>query len=479
MDSAMSHRNRTTRTTPGPVVVIGDTLLDRDIEGEATRLSPDAPVPVVDVTADNSRPGGAALAACLAARAGREVVLVTALGEGPASQAVRARLAGRVRLVEVPLDGDVPVKTRIMTAGRPLARIDWKGGELHAAAGDELRAALEDAEAVLVADYGRHMADLARPHIAAVTSKVPVVWDPHRRGGPPEPGTRLVTPNSAEAEAAAGELGVAPGDALPLQIRRASTLVERWRAATVAITLGPRGAVLSRGTDSPIFIPSAFEADGDPCGAGDCFAAAATLALADQALPEEAVRQAVTAAGDYVRRGGVADPHLWDGHDERPTPVEDAFQLAEAVRARGGTVVATGGCFDLLHAGHIEILQSARRLGDCLIVCLNSDDSVRRLKGAGRPLNSQEDRARVLRGLECVDAVTVFGESTPIAVLEKLRPHLWVKGGDYTAESLPERETLQLWGGEAIVLPYLAGHSTTELTRKAAATADLSRPEAW
>lgn len=472
----MSRRPRGSES--GPIVVLGDTLLDRDIEGEATRLSPDAPVPVVDVTADYSRPGGAALAACLAARGGREVVLVTALGDGPASEAVRRRLAGHVRLVELPLDGDVPVKTRIMTGGRPLARVDWQGGEPHAGAGAQVREALDEAQAVLVADYGRRMADLVRPDIAAVASRVPVVWDPHRRGGPPEPGARLVTPNSAEAEAAASEWGVAAGDGLPLQIRRASVLVEQWRAATVAITLGARGAVLSLGTDSPVFIPAPFHADGDPCGAGDCFAAAATLALADQALPEEAVRAAVLAAGDYVRRGGVADPHLyqWDGHDEPLAPTHDAFQLADAVRARGGTVVATGGCFDLLHAGHLELLQSARQLGDCLIVCLNSDESVRRLKGAGRPLNSQEDRARVLRGLECVDAVTVFGESTPTAVLDRLRPHLWVKGGDYTVDSLPERGVLQQWGGEAVVLPYLEGHSTSALTRKAAAS---SRPDAW
>jgi rfaE bifunctional protein nucleotidyltransferase chain/domain len=476
MDPAMTRRPNGSGSRP--IVVVGDTLLDRDIEGEATRLSPDAPVPVVDVTADDSRPGGAALAASLAARGGRDVVLVTALGDGPASEAVRRRLAGRVRLVELPLDGDVPVKTRIMTGGRPLARVDWKGGEPRAAAGGELRSALEEAEAVLVADYGRRMADLARPDIAAVAPRVPVVWDPHRRGGPPEPGVRLATPNSAEAEAAASGLGVGPGDGLPLQIRRASALVERWRAATVAITLGARGAVLSLGTESPVFIPAPFQADGDPCGAGDCFAAAATLALADQALPEEAVRQAVLAAGDYVSRGGVSDPHLWDGHDEPMAPSDDAFHLAEAVRARGGTVVATGGCFDLLHAGHLELLQSARRLGDCLIVCLNSDESVRRLKGEGRPLNSQEDRARVLRGLECVDAVTVFAESTPSAVLERLRPHLWVKGGDYTVESLPEREVLQRWGGEAVVLPYLEGHSTTALTRRAAASSH-GGPGAW
>ena len=468
------------RSGDGPVVVLGDALLDRDIDGEATRLAPDAPAPVVEVSADRSRPGGAALAACLAARDGREVVLVTALGDGPASQTVRDLLPRRVRLVELPLAGDIPTKTRIMAEGRAVARVDRGGGTAGEPADGLLRDVLGDAGAVLIADYGRGAADLARPVLARIVREVPVVWDPHPRGGPPEPGIRLATPNAAEAKAAARNLDVGSQDGLPAQIRRASALVRHWRAATVAITLGARGAVLSRGTDSPILLPAPFEAAGDACGAGDCFAASAMLALADQALPEEAVRHAVAAATGFVARGGVADPLLWLSDEADPAAEarhspDDAFRLAEMIRAAGGTVVATGGCFDLLHAGHVELLQSARRLGDCLIVCLNSDDSVRRLKGEGRPLNTVADRARVLRGLECVDAVTVFEESTPIAVLERLRPHLWVKGGDYTPASLPETPVLRKWDGEALVLPYREGVSTTELARRAADAVRASR----
>ncbi|MBI0301371.1 D-glycero-beta-D-manno-heptose 1-phosphate adenylyltransferase, partial [Streptomyces sp. PRKS01-29] len=142
--------------------------------------------------------------------------------------------------------------------------------------------------------------------------------------------------------------------------------------------------------------------------------------------------------------------------------------LAEAVRARGGTVVATGGCFDLLHAGHVGLLQNARRIGDCLIVCVNSDASVGRLKGPGRPINPAADRVRVLSGLGCVDAVAVFDEDTPEPLLRQLRPDVWVKGGDYSADALPETAVLRDWGGQALVLPYLDGHSTTELARRAA-----------
>jgi rfaE bifunctional protein nucleotidyltransferase chain/domain len=144
-----------------------------------------------------------------------------------------------------------------------------------------------------------------------------------------------------------------------------------------------------------------------------------------------------------------------------------AAEVVRRVRAAGGTVVATGGCFDLLHAGHVATLEAARRLGDCLIVCLNSDASVRRLKGEGRPLVPERDRVRVLEALGAVDAVTVFGQDTPHAVLDAIRPDVWVKGGDYAAPALPETELLAGWGGQVVVVPYLAGRSTTRLVETA------------
>ena len=139
------------------------------------------------------------------------------------------------------------------------------------------------------------------------------------------------------------------------------------------------------------------------------------------------------------------------------------MRVAAQTREAGGTVVATGGCFDLLHAGHARTLAAARKLGDCLIVCLNSDDSVRRLKGEERPIMNQEDRAELLLALECVDAVLVFAEATPETALERLRPDIWVKGGDYTADQLPEARLLQSWGGQTLTVPYYPARSTTGL----------------
>ncbi|MGV9877712.1 D-glycero-beta-D-manno-heptose 1-phosphate adenylyltransferase [Streptomyces sp. NPDC003006] len=459
---------------PKPLVVVGDVLLDEDIEGVATRLSPDAPAPVVDVTGDRRHPGGAGLAAALAARGGREVVLVTALGDDPASEAVRRELKGRVRLVELPLNGTLPVKTRVLASGRPLVRID-RGGGTPGEPDAAVRDALAQAHAVLVADYGRHTASAVREHLAAVTPRTPLVWDPHPKGDTPVPGARLVTPNAAEIRA----LCPRDGETLRSYAERGTELADRWRAAGVAVTLGERGVLLTRpGSGTPMLVPAPYHATGDPCGAGDCFAATTAAALADGALPEEALQRAVAEAAAFVSAGGATNPGLWrttpaPGGEEMPGT--DAFALAERVRARGGTVVATGGCFDLLHAGHVGLLESARRIGDCLIVCLNSDASLARRKGPGRPLNHEADRVRVLEALGSVDAVAVFEEDTPGELLSRLRPDVWVKGGDYSVQDLPEAETLRAWGGQAVVLPYLDGRSTTLLARRAAVAAGTRR----
>ncbi|MGP3975310.1 D-glycero-beta-D-manno-heptose 1-phosphate adenylyltransferase [Streptomyces sp. 8N114] len=464
-----------------PLVVVGDTLLDTDVEGQADRLAPDAPAPVLDVSEEHNRPGGAGLAATLAgtfppdAADHPEIVLVTALGRSRSDQTVRDLLSPRVRLLELPLRGSVPVKTRLCADGRPLLRVDRGGGTVGAVT-DEVRTALAGAHTVLVSDYGRGVAARLRAELAVLAGQTQVVWDPHPRGEPPVPGARLVTPNAAEAMVlCSGEYPDTDGDGLHGHGWRGASLASVWRSAAVAVTLGRRGAVLARpGDEAPLYFPALQEADGDPCGAGDCFAATAARALADGGLPEEATHEAVRQSGAFVAAGGVRNPALWGGVPSPPPPAppvsktDDARALAAAVRARGGTVVATGGCFDLLHAGHVGMLQNARRTGDCLIVCLNSDVSVRRLKGEGRPITPEADRISVLAGLDCVDAIAVFDENTPERLLRELRPHVWVKGGDYGTERLPEAATLEEWGGRVLLLPYLDGRSTTALARRAA-----------
>jgi rfaE bifunctional protein nucleotidyltransferase chain/domain len=474
-----------------PLVVVGDALLDQDLNGRSERLAPDAPVPVVEAITRTDRPGGAALAAWLAAADGRDVTFVTALGTDEASDTVRGLLAGRVRLVELPLAGSLSRKARVLAGGRPVVRLDDGDGRATSGAcarpGPEALAAaaavIESAPAVLVADYGRGTADVLRPALTRSARSRPLVWDPHPRGGPPVPGTRLATPSAAEARGFAARLGTGPvraeGPARPGSRRAvddaaddARALVRAWGTASVAVTLGERGALLSHG-EEPLLVPAPWRADGDPCGAGDRFAAAAAGLLADGALVEAAVQGAVRAATRYVAEGGTAALRLaGNGSADRPGqgPAQppDARELAARVRAQGGTVVAAGGCFDLLHAGHISLLENARRAGDCLIVCLNSDASVRRRKGPRRPLVPAADRARVLTALGCVDAVAVFEEDTPEELLRAIRPHVWAKGADYGVADLPEAPLLESWGGRVVLFPYLDGRSSTALTARAA-----------
>jgi D-beta-D-heptose 7-phosphate kinase / D-beta-D-heptose 1-phosphate adenosyltransferase len=451
-----------------PVVVVGDTLLDRDVLGTVERLSPDAPVPVLDEGAVRSRPGGAGLAALLAARDGRPVTLVTALAGDAAGAELAAMLhAHGVEVIDLGLDGATPEKLRIGPSGRPLLRLDRGGGGAVGAANAEARAAIGWGAALLVADYGRGVAAAPDLRDALARATHPVVWDPHPRGPAPVAGATLVTPNAAEAKAL--EPGLA-GDGIPVVARRARALARRWRAAAVSVTCGARGVVLVDGPRPPLSVAAEPARGGDPCGAGDRFASCAAGALADGAATDDAVLAAVTSASRFVAAGGASAIGADEASGPSPAaaPADDPVALARAARAAGGIVVATGGCFDLLHPGHVRTLQAARALGDCLVVCLNSDSSVRARKGPGRPVVGQEDRAAVLRALGCVDGVVIFDEQTPSAVLERLRPHIWAKGADYADRELPEASVLAGWGGEVVLLPFLQGKSSTRILEGAA-----------
>ncbi len=491
--------------------MVGDALLDRDLDGRVERLCPDAPVPVVDEPVEHARPGGAGLAAALAARDAREVVLVTALaGDRGGAELAGLLDAAGVDVVDLGLDGPTPEKVRVRSGGRSLIRFDrgvrpGRVGALTEAA----RRALGGAGAVLVADYGRGLAaePSLRHALAALPARTPLVWDPHPKGAEPVGGVRLATPNRAEAAHFAPEVA---GDGLAAVTVRARALAARWRAAGVAVTLGAGGALLVGGDGPPLVVPAPAVTWGDPCGAGDRFASAVAGLLADGALPSEAVAGAVAVASAFVAAGGaatlgrahlpaagrkLAGPGPGPGGAAPPEPaaappepaavppaavppdavppaaggtgVAAAEEVVRRVRAQGGTVVAAGGCFDLLHAGHVATLRAARALGDCLIVCLNSDASIRQLKGPDRPLIPEADRAAVLEALGCVDAVVVFDERTPEAVLGRLRPDVFAKGGDYALGDLPEAALLASWGGQAVVLPYLEGRSTTRLLKEA------------
>jgi rfaE bifunctional protein nucleotidyltransferase chain/domain len=485
------------------LLVIGDALLDVDVEGTAERLSPDAPVPVVMADGDVARPGGAGLAAVLAARDGVEVTLLTALGDDASGARLRGLLADEgVAVRDLGRDGQTVSKTRVLAGGRPVVRLDEGvpgtphdlgggaatdgAGPLASDAADGAGPRASDAadgeslrghDAVLVADYGLGVSALAGVRAlltALLDAGTPVVWDPHPKGATPVPGVTVATPNLKEARGVAGSGPEAERD-VPAACRTGEALLRSWRAQHLCVTAGAAGAVLSAPGSAPLVVTPPRVATGDPCGAGDRFASRLAVALGDGRELEVAVRAAVSAASAFVAAGGARaasrggradDQAATTGPGAGLTAEFRALQLIERARERGGTVVATGGCFDLLHAGHVESLQAARALGDLLVVCLNSDDSVSRLKGPDRPIVRAEDRAAVLRALGCVDEVVVFEEDTPVALLERLRPDLFVKGGDYRPEELPETPVLARWGGRVVTVPLKAGRSTTSILQE-------------
>ncbi|HVH21268.1 MAG TPA: PfkB family carbohydrate kinase [Pseudonocardia sp.] len=289
-----------------PVVVLGDALLDVDVEGRTERMCPDAPVPVLDVTTEHARPGGAGLAAVLAA-AELPVLLVTALAEDADGARLRALLEPMLRLVAGPARGGTVVKTRLRADGASLLRVDHGTGHpapgFGAAVGPALADALTSAAAVLVSDYGRGVAadPTARSALLeAVARGIPVVWDPHPRGPAPVPGVTVATPNLGEARAALEADETVPAAEL------AAALALRWDCSAVAVTLGDRGAVLAGRDGGHVDVPTQRVTGGDPCGAGDAFAGRVAALLAQDAGLHGAVRGAVAAARAFVAAGGAA-----------------------------------------------------------------------------------------------------------------------------------------------------------------------------
>jgi rfaE bifunctional protein nucleotidyltransferase chain/domain len=406
-----------------------------------------------------------------------DVVLVAPVASDPPGLRLAEMLRRDVDLLAVPHEGPTRRKTRVRSAGQSLVRFDSGGSGFPVEPPVQaVRDALDGTDVVLVSDYGAGVTlePGLRRVLTEAAQRSTLVWDPHPRGGSPVPGVALATPNLAEAAAVLGsDRGRDHCDAMAAELRRS------WQARAVAVTAGSRGAFLAMSGTEPLFVPAPTVARGDPCGAGDRFAATAAVALARGAVLSEAVVEAVAESSAWVAAGGVAyfrdglsGPEGSDGFVPPAARAGLPGSVAEVVarvRARGGTLVATGGCFDILHAGHVASLDAARRLGDALVVLVNSDQSVRRLKGPDRPAVTAEDRVRVLEALSSVDAVAVFDEDDPRTLLDRLRPDVWTKGGDYGAEVLPEADLVRSWGGRVVLLPYVDGRSTTSILQRSAA----------
>ncbi len=474
---------RITRSAP-TLVVFGDAILDRWWHGPSHRLSREAPVPVVEVTDRVEEPGGAANAAMNLRAMGARVRMVGAIGADAAGRSLRDRLAGagidvaglrrsrRLRTV---------TKTRVVADDQVLVRADEvavaPGPAAQRALTDELAAALRralgGADGVLVSDYGSAFgAEVMRSALDGAVRPALLVVDAHDLAAWRALRPDVVVPNAAEAERLVGRPFRKDADRLRDVAGAIDGLLAATGSAAAVVTLDRDGAVVLRPGATPFRTHAHPVSERFASGAGDTFAAALMGALAVGADLQDAARLAQAAADVAVRRLGTS---VCDADDLRaevaaaPAAVlgfDDLVAVSRRDRSAGRRLVFTNGCFDVLHRGHTAYLRQARALGDRLIVAVNGDDSVRRLKGPGRPVNGESDRAAVLAALECVDYVTVFHDDTPIPLIAAIRPDVYVKGGDYSPEMLEETPVVRANGGEVRTVDYVPDHSTTALLHR-------------
>jgi len=471
------------------VLVLGDALLDDWQYGEPDRLCREAPVPVVSVGRTECAPGGAANTAVNVAALGAHPVLVAPVGDDAEGALLRRRLADvGVETYPVVVSGwRTPVKRRVVAGDQLVVRLDeGPARELPPRARRTLRALTEAAmalppAAVVLCDYGYGAldADLFGWLLERRDDLAMLAVDAHHLGRWAKLRPTVVTPSFAEAldllDPAAAR-GAAARDRAGVVEPRAADLLERTGAKTVAVTLDADGALVVSRDHEPVRTTARPAAASHAVGAGDAYLAALTLAMATGADPPAAARLAQAAATTAINGPGTCVCGRSDllttlaekayGPARRVLDAEELVARLRADRARGARVVFTNGCFDVLHAGHVGFLEQARALGDVLVVAVNSDASVRRLKGDDRPVNGQDDRTVVLAALSCVDYVTVFDESTPARLIEQVRPDVYVKGGDYRPELLAEAPLVRRLGGTVRILDYLPDRSTSAVIER-------------
>lgn len=468
------------------VLCVGDLVLDRFVYGTADRVSREAPVVALNERRREQFLGACGNVARNVAALGGAPILASTVGDDPEGHELSAVLAqSGVEDIEITVAAGrlTPVKTRYVAAGQQMLCVDRDptgpiAVEVEDALIEAACASIPAADVVVVSDYARGA--VTRRVLRAVINAArgagrTVIADPRGVDFTRYAGANILKPNALELSTETGRPASSDAEvaeALAAVIERNPTIEH------VLMTRGSKGMALqSRGAEKARFFRSEPRDVYDVSGAGDTTIAALALALAAGAPLVKAIRFANRVAGIVVTKIGTATVTAEEVIDDalgrtlKGAPVaslESAVEAAERWRAEGLRVGFTNGCFDLLHVGHLATLAGARSLCDRLIVGLNSDASVRRLKGEGRPVNAEGDRARMLAALGPVDLVTVFEEDTAVRCVEAIRPEIYVKGGDYTAETLPETPAVRAYGGEVVIAPVEPGRSTTATMAKIA-----------
>ncbi len=463
------------------VLLVGDVMLDRYWSGGTDRISPEAPVPIVGLREFRDLPGGAANVALNVASLGAHCVLLGLTGNDEAGAGLRAALdetAVEHRLIATE-DSPTITKLRVLSRNQHLMRLDVEDGFAGADHGPLVTAceqALADCDIVVLSDYAKgtltpvcsELITLAR------TTGRRVLVDPKGADFERYRGADLLTPNRAEFERVAG---ACPDDAT-LEAR-ARELLEWHDLGALLITRSEEGMSLVPRDGEVLHLPAHRREVYDVTGAGDTVIGVMAAALAAGHDAAEAAVLANHAAAIVVGHLGAAQTTLdelhaaIEGEGRSIDPggvfaVDELLPRLEAARRRGESIVFTNGCFDLLHIGHVRGLRAMRAMGDRLVVAVNDDDSVRRLKGEGRPVVPLDERMEMLAALDCVDYVVAFGEDTPAAMIKRLRPDVLAKGGDYAPEDIVGHDTVTGHGGRVAVVDFIDGRSTSELIERIA-----------
>lgn len=454
------------------VVVAGDVMLDRYLFGSTGRISPEAPVPVVHVHETDDRPGGAANVAINLASLGVTTRLIGIVGKDGAADSLQQILQDSGIRCDLHKVDDRPTisKTRVQSRGQQLIRLDQE--DTAPMSNEKIVATLEKvikgAGAVVLSDYGKgSLTDVATMIEVCRAADVPVLVDPKGNDFAKYRRASLLTPNQSEFESV---MGVCESDAV--LVERARKMLDDLELDALLVTRSEKGLLLLEAEQEPVFLSTQAREVFDVTGAGDTVIATLAAAIASGQSLSLAAALANLAAGLVVRKIGVASVtpgelnvalHERGQGGRGVLGLDELKSMVKEARGRGEKIILTNGCFDVLHAGHVAYLEEAKGLGDRLIVAVNDDDSVRRLKGETRPINSLENRQLVLAGLAAVDWVVPFSDDTPADLIESLLPDVLVKGGDYQAEQIAGAKAVLHNGGEVRVLGFRDGHSSSRI----------------
>ena len=458
------------------ILVFGDVMLDRYVSGSVDRVSPEAPVPVLKPIKEEIRLGGAANVALNLSSLGSKVSLIGISGKDSFSAQI-FKLLKENKIKNEIVKSNLPTitKLRLLSSKQQLLRVDneeeftkedWNSAKKRF----DKSIALNSNNLLIISDYGKGtLQDIPGLIKKAKKSKKIVLVDPKGNNFSKYKGADVITPNFSEF---IGEVGAVKSEREITA--KAKSLMESLKLGALLVTRGPEGMTLfNKEKDNVVRsdFPTQAQEVFDVSGAGDTVIASVAAALSTGLDMTSAVKLANVAAGIVVGKSGTAtasiseiEPHF-TGEDLVFT-LKEAKKHSVMLRKNGKKIVFTNGCFDILHAGHVHYLEQAKELGDELVVGLNSDSSVKTLKGPSRPINNLEQRAKVLSSLKCVDRIVSFADETPIKLIKEIKPDVLVKGGDYKVKDVVGHKEVRSWGGEVKIIPLVPGLSTTNIIKK-------------